>query len=194
MFKSNVWYDHLPDYVDRAFKYAREADPHALLFYNDYNSIQNKEKRGKIIKMIKSMQEKKVPIDGMGIQFHVDATGGNLSRENIAETIKSFGELGLQVHITEMDVGCPSCTNGHNEIKQAQIYEDALAACFIDNPGVCTAFLTWGFTDKYTWRGTNEHPLPFDENFNMKRAYNSMLSLLQGKSEEPESEDSLWLQ
>ena len=111
MFKSNVWYDHLPDYVDRAFKYAREADPHALLFYNDYNSIQNKEKRGKIIKMIKSMQEKKVPIDGMGIQFHVDATGGNLSRENIAETIKSFGELGLQVHITEMDVACPSCTD-----------------------------------------------------------------------------------
>ena len=195
MFKSNVWYDHIPDYVDRAFKYAREADPHALLFYNDYTVVQNKDKQDKIIKMIKSMQEKKIPIDGMGLQFHVDADGGNMNRQDVANTIKRFGELGLQVHITEMDVGCPSCSDFNQaELKQAQIYEDTLAACFIDNPGVCTAFLTWGFTDKYTWLGTGKHPLPFDEHFNMKQSYNSMLSLLQGKSAEFEAEDPLWLQ
>ena len=111
MFKSNVWYDHIPDYVDRAFKYARAADPHALLFYNDYTVVQNKQKEDNIIKMIKSMQAKKIPIDGMGLQFHVDDNAGNLSRQDVANSIKRFGELGLQVHITEMDVACPSCTD-----------------------------------------------------------------------------------
>ena len=64
---------------------------------------------------------------------------------------------------------------------QARIYEDFLQACMVDNPGVCTAFLTWGFTDKYTCQGTQTHPLPFDENYKKKHAYWSMIDLLNGQ-------------
>jgi GH35 family endo-1,4-beta-xylanase len=61
--------------------------------------------------------------------------------------------------------------------EQARIYEDVLGAC-LANPGVCTAFLTWGFTDKITWLGAAKAPLPFDQWYKPKPAYNSMLSLL----------------
>ena len=79
-FKKNIWYDKLPDYVDRAFRYAHTADPDTLLFYNDYTVVQNEEKCDRIVNMIKGMQERKVPIHGMGLQFHVDINGGSLSR------------------------------------------------------------------------------------------------------------------
>ena len=50
-FKSNIWYDNLPDYVERAFRYAEQADPTTLLFYNDYNVLDIK-KQDKIVSMI----------------------------------------------------------------------------------------------------------------------------------------------
>ena len=122
--------------------------------------------------MIQGMQSRGIPIDGMGLQYHVK-DGNPPSREHVAATIKRFGDLGLKVHITELDVECKGCwgTYGADPLAaQAKIYEDALAACVEDNPGVCTAFLTWGLTDKYTWKGTDDHPLPFDENYKKKAA------------------------
>ena len=56
-----------------------------------------------------------------------------------------------------------------------------MEAC-LENPGVCTAFLTWGFTDKYTWLGSGQYPLPFDKNYNPKLAYQSMLNTLNNYS------------
>ena len=64
-------WSHLPDYVYKAFTYAREADPNVLLFYNDYNMLYEG-KSDHIVTMIKDMHSKKVPIDGIGIQFHVE--------------------------------------------------------------------------------------------------------------------------
>ena len=63
-------------------------------------------------------------------------------------------------------------------MQQAQVYKKALEACVVDNPGVCTAFLSWGITDAQTWRGTNNHPLPLDENYSRKPAYTKMKEVL----------------
>ena len=84
----------MPDYVDRAFKYARKADPEALLFYNDFNVVTNSRKEGKILDMIEGMQSRGVPIDGMGLQYHVGVNNPP-TREHVAAVIKSFGDLGL---------------------------------------------------------------------------------------------------
>ena len=70
LYKSNVWYDHLPDYVERAFRYAQEADPSMLAFYNDYNIVYQS-KADKIVTMVQDMQNKGIKIDGIGIQAHV---------------------------------------------------------------------------------------------------------------------------
>ena len=66
----------------------------------------------------------------------------------------------------------------------------------MDNPGVCTAFLTWGFTDKYTWLGSGKFPLPYDYNYKQKQAYHSMMSMLKNHSKESETSpaDEVWLQ
>jgi endo-1,4-beta-xylanase len=99
----------LPNYVDLAFTYARKANPHAKLFYNDYNVVSsNAGKMNGIYDMAKSMIDRKIPIDGIGLQMHVkvdDAPSAAL----VSETIRKFGSLGLKVHITELDVVCPKC-------------------------------------------------------------------------------------
>ena len=66
--------------------------------------------------------------------------------------------------------------------EQAQMYEDALMACFFDNPGVCTAFLTWGFTDSYSWMndraGGDVYPLLYTDDYSEKPSYDALLTTL----------------
>merc|ERR1711957_446862 len=148
-------------YVEDAFKFARKADPEAQLFYNDYNIVStNKGKRDAIYDMAKDFKNRGVPIDGIGMQMHV---GLDISTDLVDEAIKKFGSLGLKVHITELDVKCPNCHSGNtSELnKQADVYRNVVQAC-LQNKGVCEAVLTWGFSDRYTWLGSDKYPLPFD--------------------------------
>jgi len=61
--------------------------------------------------------------------------------------------------------------------KQADVYRNVVQAC-LQNKGVCEAVLTWGFSDRYTWLGSDKYPLPFDYNFNKKPAFSAMIDLL----------------
>ena len=79
--------------------------------------------------------------------------------------------LGLEVHVTELDVKCP---NGCDLAQQANVYRQLLRVCLAQP--ACTNFETWGFTDKYTWVGADNRPLPFDQNFGPKPAVYSMLA------------------
>ena len=152
VYRDGPWYPVLDNYIHKAFTYARDADPDALLFYNDFSLETSEGKTNAVVAMIQEMQDSNVPIDGVGLQYHVDIWDTEVTRESTAALIKTFGDMGLQVHITEMDVTlCEQLPCDGNDAvalaTQAQMYEDALAACFFDNPGVCTAFLTWGFAD-----------------------------------------------
>jgi endo-1,4-beta-xylanase len=117
----------------------------------------------------------------------------NLSTKDIADleaNIARLTALGLQVHITEMDVGLPMDAKGRlsNQAdlqRQADIYRYVAAAC-LRQPG-CTALQTWGFTDKYTWvpgftKGAKGNPLLFDRNYAAKPAYQSVLEILQQRA------------
>jgi endo-1,4-beta-xylanase len=67
-FRNSLFYQVCgEEFVAKAFEYAHEADPGALLFYNDYNEI-NAVKREKIFKLVKSLKEAGVPIHGVGLQ------------------------------------------------------------------------------------------------------------------------------
>lgn len=61
------WYPTIPNYVDLAFQYAREADPESLLFYNDYDVVDVMSRETAIFNMLKSMKDRDIPIDGMGL-------------------------------------------------------------------------------------------------------------------------------
>jgi len=181
LYKNNIWYPDIPDYVDFAFQTAKAANPTVKLFYNDYNIASStgfsQQKSDKVYNMIKSMKQRGIPIDGIGLQLHVDITYNLFP--GIIQNIQRYAALGLEVHFTELDVGCVSygqtCPSwdAQKEQTQASIYSSLLNVC--SSQAACTSFETWGFTDKYSWLGANDHPLPFDANYNKKPAYNSLL-------------------
>jgi endo-1,4-beta-xylanase len=192
--ESSIWYDQPgigfngrgTAYVEQAFRWARAADPHALLFYNDYDTEGLNAKSDAVYAMVKDFKRRGVPIDGVGLQMHIF----NLSTKEIADlaaNIARLTALGLQVHITEMDVGVSLTKAGQIRAqadlqRQARIYRFVARAC-LQQRG-CTALQTWGFTDKYTWvpgytKGAKGAPLLFDQTYAPKPAYKTLLAVLQ---------------
>ncbi|MFW5820260.1 MAG: endo-1,4-beta-xylanase [Bacteroidota bacterium] len=90
-----------PDFIGKAFIYAREADPDIKLFYSDYNLI-NPEKAQKVYEMAKGFIDRGIPIDGIGMQGHW--TLEDVNAENLSNSIDLFASLGLEVQITELDL------------------------------------------------------------------------------------------
>jgi len=175
--KTNVWYPAVPNYVDLAFQWARAADPHVKLFYNDYGAEGSGAKSDAVYNMLKSMKQRGIPVDGVGLQYHV-SLGYTPNINDVIANIKRLNALGLEVQITEMDVSFSGGTgNEASELQaQAAIYGPVLSACLTAQN--CSAFVTWGFTDKYTWLGSNNQPLPFDVNYQPKPAFNTLASIL----------------
>jgi endo-1,4-beta-xylanase len=195
----SIWYDapgvslggRGTAYIEQAFRWARAADPDALLFYNDYDAEGLNAKSDAVYAMVKDFKRRGVPIDGVGLQTHVF----NLSTEGIKSmeaNIARLAALGVEVHVTEMDVGLPLDARGRlvnpaDLARQADIYRFAASAC-LSQPR-CTAFQTWGFTDKYTWipgytKGSKGEPLPFDRDYKPKPAYESLLEVFRRRAEQ----------
>lgn len=187
-YKPNMWFQSIQNYVDIAFLQAgKSRSPGVKLFYNDYfiesSEGWNAHKSDNMYKMVKSMLERKIPIDGVGFEMHVDIYY-NLAN-GVKANMERLGSLGLDVHITELDVSCAwplDCpTWGLNEeTMQAEVYAALLQACL--DAKACKSFEMWGLTDLYTWKGTGQHPLPFDENYLPKLAYQAMLDTLLGNT------------
>eukprot|EP00039_Didymoeca_costata_P007078 m.96127 g.96127 ORF g.96127 m.96127 type:complete len:381 (+) comp13530_c0_seq5:34-1176(+) len=180
------WYPAVPNYVDLAFQAARAVDPNVKLFYNDYGAEGMSPKSDKVYNMVKSMKSRNIPIDGVGLQFHI-SIDNHPSFEDIETNMKRLGALGLDVHITELDVRCTNpCTSDKLNI-QAQIYGGLLEVCL--RVPACKNFETWGFTDKHTWiwsfQNPNHYnlmPLPFDINYGKKPAYFEMIQVLKNST------------
>ena len=152
----------------------------AKLFYNDYGGEGSGVKSDKIYNMVAGG----TPIDGVGLQMHI-SVDGYPTPQSISDNIKRLVALGLEVHITEMDVRCSGCTADRLAL-QAKIYGDILQVCLDNskptNPngkGGCKSFEVWGFTDKHTWIGEQEAPLLYDANYVEKPAYFEVLAVLQ---------------
>lgn len=167
-------------YIEQAFRWAHEADPNTLLFYNDYNAEVVNAKSDAVYAMVKDFKTRGVPIDGVGLQMHLSLSP-NLTR--LGENIQRLIDLGLQVHITELDVSIPVNPDGTPVDpaalqKQAQVYRDVTATCLRYRG--CSAIQTWGLTDKYSWipgftQNKNGLALPLDVNYQPKPAYDSMV-------------------
>ena len=100
--RNSLWYQVCgEEYIVKAFQWAHEADPDALLFYNDYNEI-DPVKREKIIRLIKSLKAKGVPIHGIGLQGHWAIN--EPSEEQLEQTLHDFSQSGIPMQITELDI------------------------------------------------------------------------------------------
>jgi endo-1,4-beta-xylanase len=177
-------------YIEQAFRWAHEADPRALLFYNENGGEGLNRKSDAIYAMVKAFKQRGVPIDGVGLQMHISHL--DLDTAAIASNIARLTALGLQVHITELDVSLPVDPNGTASdgdlLRQAEIYREVVRAC-LHSPK-CTAIQTWGFTDRYSWIGSHSHgtrgaALPFDRAYKPKAAFQIMFEEISAKNSQP---------
>jgi len=161
------------DWIEAAFRAARTADPGAKLCYNDYN-IDNwsAAKTQAVYNMVRDFKSRGVPIDCVGLQSHF--TGGSSYPGNYRTTLSSFAALGVDVHITELDI-----TNA-NPTAYANVVNDCLAVAR------CMGITVWGVRDSDSWR-SGESPLLFDGGGNKKAAYNSVLTALNNGTPPPGS-------
>jgi endo-1,4-beta-xylanase len=149
-------------YIEDAFRAARAADGGAKLCYNDYNTDNQNAKSNAIYAMVKDFKARGVPIDCVGFQAHLSA-GQSLS--SLKANLQRFATLGVDVNITELDVGGSGSS-------QSATFKQVVQACVAVSR--CTSITTWGITDKYSWRSSST-PLLFDGNYNKKSAYTGVL-------------------
>jgi len=171
-------------YIERCFRWAHEADPQALLFYNEAEAEVVNSKSDAIYAMVRDFRQRGVPIDGVGFQMHIANLRADVA--SISANLKRFTALGVQVHITEMDVALPVDASGNPRAedlqRQAEIYRGIASAC-VSQPG-CTAIQTWGFTDEYSWIGSHSKKtqgaaLLFDRDYRAKPAYEALRNALE---------------
>ena len=159
--RHSLWYDQpgigragkLTAYIEQAFRWAHAADPRALLFYNDSEAETINAKSDAIYAMVRDFKRRGVPMDGVGLQMHIFDL--HVDFASLDANIARFAALGVQVHITEMDVALPLDATGQASpadlAQQAEIYRRVAAVCLAQRG--CSAMQTWGFTDKYSWIG-----------------------------------------
>jgi endo-1,4-beta-xylanase len=176
--KPNIWEQVIgPDYIQQALIAAHQADPSALLFINEYSTEWVWPKSNALYQLAQNLLAQGVPLNGIGFQLHSD-TRWPVPYQDLKTNMARFAALGLRTNVTELDVGTSHFvgTEPQKQAAQAQIYSDAANAC--QQSPSCWSFTTWGFTDKYTWLGTAEEPLPFDLSYAPKPAWAAITAAL----------------
>lgn len=196
------------DYIAEAFRAAHEADPKAILTYNDYN-IETAYKRPKAIKLLKSLLDKKVPIHAVGLQCHWRLGGVDLAE--VEKSIEEYSALGLKVMVTELDLGVlptryrgadvgfrqqmtpeqraemdPYTAGLPDDVaqKQADVYRRAFEM-FLRHRKAIGRVTFWGTYDAVSWlnffpiRGRTDYPLLFDRQGRPKPAFDAVVQAAQ---------------
>jgi endo-1,4-beta-xylanase len=169
------------DYVADAFRRAHRADPQAELLYNDYGIEAINPKSDAVLALVTDLLRRRVPIDGVGFQFHLEAQNAP-TKEQIKANFERFTRLGLKVNISELDVRVTRVPGSlaRKLAFQKEIYNRVAAACVETRR--CQAITSWGFTDAYSWiHGAfgPDWPLQFDGLYGKKPAYEGELLGLQ---------------
>ena len=167
------------DYVIRAFEFARKyAAPGVLLFYNDYETALDWKKEIIYNDILKPLVEKKL-VDGMGMQSHL--LMDHPQYDNYRAALELYGSLGLEIHITELDMhnADPGEESMHALAERYReffkIYIDAKKS----GKANITCVTFWNLRDEESWltgfRGETSYPLLFKGHFEAKEAYYAVL-------------------
>ncbi len=190
LLRNSLWLQIIgPDYIAKAFEYAHEADPDAILRYNDYG-LESAAKRKKFVALIKSLQEQHVPVTAIGTQTHVSVSSPSF--EAVDQELTDLEKLGLPIHITELDVN--GARGGQRDTSaevannaaatQGGVVDDANKRVADQYAALFRAFLRhklvkvvtfWGINDSVSWRASG-HPLLFDSNDQPKAAFDAVIA------------------
>ena len=161
-------------YIADAFRWAHQADPKAILFYNDYNIEGVNAKSTAVYDLVKRLRAEGVPIQAVGVQGHLSTQYP--FPNDMVQNLRRFSALGLDTAVTEADVRSVLPVDPAEVNAQAQGFSLMLQSCLLVRS--CVSYTLWGFTDKYNWvPGVfpgEGYATPFDENFVPKPAYDTM--------------------
>jgi endo-1,4-beta-xylanase len=182
--EGNKWLEILgPGYIEQAFRWAREADPAAILTYNDYNLESDSRKLGEALKLVAGLKAKGAPVDAIGLQMHVSIAYPPLAQ--VQDAIARIAAIGVKAQVTELDVSVYSSDTEPKKditaellLAQAQRYKD-LFAIFkaAAAKGALDIVVVWGLADDGTWLddfpvpGRRNAPLLFDRRLQAKPAF-----------------------
>ncbi|HEX8607146.1 MAG TPA: endo-1,4-beta-xylanase [Pedobacter sp.] len=186
--RNSLWYKICgEDFIAKAFEYAHEADPKAVLFYNDYNT-EYPEKRQRIFTLLKKLLDAGVPVHAVGLQGHWSIK--DPSQAMLKQAIDQYASLGIKVQVTELDVsvytdgnipeqaGGAGATGFNAELQQQQAEQyGKFFEIFRQYKGTLTGVTFWNLSDRYSWldnfpvRGRKNYPLLFDKDLQPKAAY-----------------------
>jgi endo-1,4-beta-xylanase len=184
--RKTAWLKALgPSYIETAFRIAHEADPHALLVYNDYGLDYANDatirKREAVLRLLDRLVAAKTPIHALGIQGHLRA-GRPFDATLMTRFLDDAASLGLDICITELDVNDIDLPRrlARRDASVARATGDYLA-CVLAHPAV-KLIASWGLSDKYTFRNEPEfrhwfwtpRPLPLDAEMNRKPMWQAM--------------------
>ena len=190
--KDSCWKKILGEgYIAKAFTYAHEADPDAVLIMNDsFNSIRGSDRimQDKFMELARKLKAQGVPIHAVGTQMHLDASTNRAGLPGLPPTylqdfrdlLQKAREIGVDVQVTEMDVYLPPgrLLNPAQELKD--IYKGVLSTCL--QFANCTAVTVFGVSDRFDSEVRDAHPeaapLLFDANYQPKPAYHGVTEAL----------------
>jgi endo-1,4-beta-xylanase len=191
-----------PDYAEKAFEYAHEADPKAELYYNDF-MLYKPAKRAGVVKMAERILKKGLRLDAIGMQAHYRIDSPAV--EDLDSSITAFSKLGLKVHFTELDMDVlpaagddigaditqnlelqkkldPYANGIPDSVQQALAHRYAdLFRLFLKHRGKVGRVTLWGVSDGVSWlndrpvRGRTNYPLLYDRDLKPKPAYYSII-------------------
>ena len=202
--RDTLWLELIgADYLDQAFAFAREADPEAHLYINDYNLYLPAKRRG-MVRVVSGLLERGVPVDGIGMQGHYGLDNPDLA--DFEASIEAFAALGGSVHITEMDVSVLPFPDEESRGADISIdlelqerfdpYADGLPSAvaaaqadryaglfrvMVEHAEVIERVTFWGVSDGDNWkndwpmRGRTDYPMLFDREFRRKPVYDAVL-------------------
>jgi endo-1,4-beta-xylanase len=143
--RKSVWLDGIgPDYVEQAFRFARDADPDAVLVYNDYGAEGAGTKSDGVRRLLLRLRKRGVPLDAVGLQGHVDTA----PIPQLDANLDAFRALGVRIRFTEVDVRVRPPASARELRAQARQYARLARAC---RRVQCEGFTVWGVDDADSW-------------------------------------------
>jgi endo-1,4-beta-xylanase len=203
-FRKSKWFEICgPEFMEKAFQYAHEADPNCQLIYNDYNE-EDPKRRDFIVELVKEYKKKGIPIHGMGLQGHLNLDSPDLKLWE--QAIEAYASVGLRISVTELEVDVlPYDWSRSAEISTNAAYKESLNPYKDGLPKEIDDKLTkryedifrillkhrdkvdrvtfWGASDDLSWknnfpmRGRTNYPLLFDRQHKPKNAYFAVAGL-----------------
>lgn len=189
--RNSLWLEIIgPDFIAKAFEFAHEADPEAILRYNDYG-LENPAKRQKLVSLVKSLQAQKVPIHAIGTQAHLSVSSPTF--DGMDRALTEMASLGLPIHVTELDI---NAAQGGQRSTGAEVSENAAATqggqvddanrrlaeqyanmfrAFLKHQDAVKMVTLWGVNDAVSWRA-NGTPLLFDGKNQPKPAFDAVIA------------------